>query len=44
MKALGAILILIALAGCAPPTIYNPGGGGDWGSLSQQVGRQIGHK
>ena len=50
MNILGAILILLSLAGCAG--YYNPGGGGyfgghdntDWGALSQEVGKQIRHK
>lgn len=43
MKALIAMIALLLMAGCAAPTIYNPGGGGDWGTLSQQVGRQLRH-
>ena len=44
-KHLLALTLAAVLAGCAAPSIYNPGGGGDygqWGSLSKQVGKQVG--
>ncbi len=45
MNILGAILLLIALGGCAVPTIFNPGGGStNWGALSQGVGSVVNHK
>ena len=43
-KIILALTLAATLAGCVAPTIYNPGGGGNygqWGSLSKQVGKQI---
>ncbi len=46
MNILGAILILLSLAGCAgisgPSMPSNDGT--NWGALSQEVGKQIRHK
>ena len=43
-KIIIAFTLAAILAGCAAPSIYNPGGGGNygnWGALSQQVGKQL---